>query len=482
MGDFGETEKPFLLNIDPFSYYILLEDFTNHFYNIIYDFYFVLKYQHIMDQKSYGSLNFQNLFEVMAVNSNSQSSSFEDSTSDSEQFRKKFKRYLADKHVEIIDACLVWYPICRKKPETDGCFRSDFFDLLKIFLLNHRDLILSGDTDDLLLNQVVVNFDIEVLWARIQRLEFSETFYQVTFNNLAKSDKGWNFNTDPSFFAWSDPPSYMWSYYVNKFHLEICPFIQRTLDKFSFMKPYFKWTQVYFFRIFEFIINDSTLQVITKLVIIPNCLAKEGKLYSDSEMRTFHAPLAEEVVERLLGFYDYFDDLCFFFPKSFYDPDKVSEELGGPGLSLPKVGNIFLRMFPSELVLKTPVESLAFHGLFDSDWDKHLPKVVNHKNEEDVSLSSESEYERDQVPDDQAFDEPNHDPCEDCEEFEFDKTGARVDKSYKDPYKKFAEGVDVCVSDNCVCSPPSSSSSLSFPSSSSFSFSSIPPNPCCFTF
>jgi hypothetical protein len=127
---------------------------------------------------------------------------------------------------------------------------------LKTFLLNHRDLILPENTDGLLLNQIAVNFYIEVMWAGIEKLEFTETFNQVDFNNVEKSDKGWNFNSDPSFFAWSDPPSYMWSYYINKFHLEICPFIQSTLDKFFFMKPYFKWTQVYFFRIFEFIVDD----------------------------------------------------------------------------------------------------------------------------------------------------------------------------------------------------------------------------------
>jgi hypothetical protein len=97
-------------------------------------------------------------------------------------------------------------------------------------------------------------------------------------------------------------------------------------------------------------------------------------------------------------------------------------------------------MFPSELDLKTPEDSLAFHSLFNSDWDNHLPKVVNHKNEEDVSSSSESEYERDQVPDDQALDEANHDPCEDCEEFEFDKSGAIVSKSYKDLIKSLQRG------------------------------------------
>jgi hypothetical protein len=133
-------------------------------------------------------------------------------------------------------------------------------------------------------------------------------------------------------------------------------------------------------------------------------------------------------------------------------------------------------MFPSELVLKTPVDSLAIRDILNSDCDGNLPKVVNKRIEEDVSSSSESEYEREQVPDDQTFVETNHDSCEDCEEFEFDNTGARINKSYKDPYKKFAEGVDVCVSGDCVCSPPSSSSSPSTPSAPSFSFSSIPPN------
>jgi hypothetical protein len=137
----------------------------------------------------------------------------------------------------------------------------------------------------------------------------------------------------------------------------------------------------------------------------------------------------------------------------------------------------FLRVFiPSELILKTPVESVAIPELLNSGWDDHLPKVVNLRVEEDVSSLSESEYERDQVPDNQTFDEPNHDPCEDDEEFKFDKTGARVDKSFKDPYKKFVEGVDVCVSDDCVCSPHSSFSPPSPPSIPSFSFSDIPPN------
>jgi hypothetical protein len=36
----------------------------------------------------------------------------------------------------------------------------------------------------------------------------------------------------------------------------------------------------------------------------------------------------------------------------------------------------------------------------------------------------------------------------------------RSDKSYEDLHKKFVEGVDVCVSDDCVCSSPSTSSSF----------------------
>jgi hypothetical protein len=96
----------------------------------------------------------------------------------------------------------------------------------------------------------------------------------------------------------------MWSYYINKFHLEIYPFIQSSFDQFFVMKSYFKWTQVYFFRVFEFIINDTILQVSTNLVIIPTCLAKNSNVYSEGESWTFHAPLVEELVERLLGFYD----------------------------------------------------------------------------------------------------------------------------------------------------------------------------------
>jgi hypothetical protein len=189
-------------------------------------------------------------------------------------------------------------------------------------------------------------------------------------------------------------------------------------------------------------------------VIIPLCLAKDEELYAESEIWTFYAPLADEIIERLLGFFEYFDDLCFFFSKCYIDPVKISQQLGGPDLSLSIAGDGLTKViFPSELDLKTPVDSLVYHTLFDPDWDKHLLKVVNHKKEEDISSSSESEYERDQAPDDEELVEPNHDLCEDCEEFKFDKTGSRVDKSFKDPYRKFAEGVDMCVSGDCICTP-----------------------------
>jgi hypothetical protein len=88
MGFFGETEKPFLLNIDPFSEYILLADFTDYFYNAIFNLYFVLKYELNLSEKSYGSLNFENFPVVMAVNSDSQNSTSDESASDFELFRK----------------------------------------------------------------------------------------------------------------------------------------------------------------------------------------------------------------------------------------------------------------------------------------------------------------------------------------------------------------------------------------------------------
>jgi hypothetical protein len=248
----------------------------------------------------------------MDVNSNDQISDSDESTSDSEAFRKKLKRYLVGKKVELIDPGFKWYPILRRDPDTDFDFRSKFFHHLIIFLKNHRDLLLPDDTDDLLLDQVVVRFEVDCSWAGAPNAEFSETFNQVRFNNLIDLEKGWNCKADPSFFAWSDPSSYVWTYLIHKFHLESCPFILSTFDNFFFMRPYFKWTQVFFFRLFEFVINDSTFQVVTKLVIIPLCLVKDEKLYTESETWNFYAPLADEILERVFGFYEYFDDLCSF--------------------------------------------------------------------------------------------------------------------------------------------------------------------------
>jgi hypothetical protein len=39
-----------------------------------------------------------------------------------------------------------------------------------------------------MMEQVVVNFDIQASWAGIEKLEFSETFNQVAFLDVAKSE------------------------------------------------------------------------------------------------------------------------------------------------------------------------------------------------------------------------------------------------------------------------------------------------------
>jgi hypothetical protein len=192
VGDFGETEKPFLPNLDPFSEYFLLADFSNYFYNSIFDLYHVLKYELNLLQKSYGSFNFKNFFEDMAVVPNNSNVDSDDSSIDSEVFRKKLKQYLVDKKVELLDPGMKWYPILRRNPDTDSSFRSKFLHYLIIFLRNHRNLLLPQNTDDLLFDKVVVNFEIEAIWAGCQIAEFSETFNQVRFNNLANLNKCWN--------------------------------------------------------------------------------------------------------------------------------------------------------------------------------------------------------------------------------------------------------------------------------------------------
>jgi hypothetical protein len=216
----------------------------------------------------------------------------------------------------LVDPNLIWYPIQRRKTDTWDNFRLDFFEFLKKYMINRRGLLLPDNTDDLKIEQVVVNFEVQASWARIENLMFSETFNKVAFLDIAKSDNGWNFNRDPLFFAWSDPTSYLLTYYLQKFNLEIDPFISSTMHDFFLIKPYFKWTQILFFRIFELIIDNSYLRIKTKLVVIPSCLAK-GKLYTEVEVTTFYAPMVEEVIDRLFGSYEQFDDLCFFFPKNF---------------------------------------------------------------------------------------------------------------------------------------------------------------------
>jgi hypothetical protein len=165
-----------------------------------------------MVKKSYGSFNFRNLLVDMAVHFNNEISDSDDSTSYLILVGKKLEQPNNVEQVYLISPNLSWYPIHRKKPDTSNNFRSDFVNFLKYYMIDHRNLILPDNTDDLLLDQVVVNFNIQVLWAGIKNWQFSETFNKVSFKDFAKSDNGWRFNRDPIFFAWSDPVSYLWSY------------------------------------------------------------------------------------------------------------------------------------------------------------------------------------------------------------------------------------------------------------------------------
>jgi hypothetical protein len=58
--------------------------------------------------------------------------------------------------------------------------------------------------------------------------------------------------------------------------------------------------------------------------------------------------------------------------------------------------------------------------LLSLDWARHLLKVLEKREEGDNSSSEESKNEEEEISDD-----PNHDTCKD---FEFDETGARVNK------------------------------------------------------
>jgi hypothetical protein len=70
MGSFGETEKPFSPHVDPFSEYFLLEDFSDYFYNTVFDLYYFLKCEPNLPQRSYGSYIFEDCFSDMVVTSN----------------------------------------------------------------------------------------------------------------------------------------------------------------------------------------------------------------------------------------------------------------------------------------------------------------------------------------------------------------------------------------------------------------------------
>jgi hypothetical protein len=129
-----------------------------------------------MVEKSYGSLNFRTLFFDMDVHSDNEISDLDVSSSHLMPVRKKLESSSDTVQVFLISPNLRWYPIHRKKPDTSDNFRSDFFNFLKYYMINHRDLILPENSDDLLLEQVVVRFNIQVLWARIEELQFSEIF------------------------------------------------------------------------------------------------------------------------------------------------------------------------------------------------------------------------------------------------------------------------------------------------------------------
>jgi hypothetical protein len=100
--------------------------------------------------------------------------------------------------------------------------------------------------------------------------------------------------------------------------------------------------------LFEFRIEDLYLQVKTKFVIIPSYLAIH-KLYLEIETWTFHAPMVDEVIERMFGFYDHFDDLCFLFPNNFYNPSKFNppnKEISFPNS---QDSHFFPKLLPSRI-------------------------------------------------------------------------------------------------------------------------------------
>jgi hypothetical protein len=101
----------------------------------------------------------------MAVHSDNEINDSDDSPSHLVPVRRKLEPSSDTEQVFLISPNLRWYPIHRKKPDTSDNFRSDFFNFLKYYMISHRDFILPENTDDLLLEKVVVKFDIQVLWA-----------------------------------------------------------------------------------------------------------------------------------------------------------------------------------------------------------------------------------------------------------------------------------------------------------------------------
>jgi hypothetical protein len=102
----------------------------------------------------------------------------------------------------------------------------------------------------------------------------------------------------------------------------------------------------------------------------------------------------EEILERLFGFYDQFDDLCFFFPKNFYNPHKFYELNRAHFHSINEKDPTCPFIIPSDLIIKStkpPVNFTLLHSLMQNDidfkllspdWFKYLPKVLQRKEEE----------------------------------------------------------------------------------------------------
>jgi hypothetical protein len=108
--------------------------------------------------------------------------------------------------------------------------------------------------------------------------------------------------------------------------------------------------------------------------VIPTCLAK-GELYTQIEVWTFHAPIGEEILDRLFGFYNEFGDLCFFFPKNFYNPHKFYKLNRAHFHSINERDTSRPFIIPSDLIIKStksPVEFTLLHNWMQNDIDFKL--------------------------------------------------------------------------------------------------------------